>query len=106
MHPLQRKINNAHVQKLLDQFQYQGVLRIENPGVVIGNGSGWYNMKKLGPKHIFIKPTSPHLNALNLAPDGPIGQIIRGGHRTAVAFEQKENIGQDYWYCNDYFSSH
>ena len=47
LHPLQRKIKNAHVQKLLDQFQYQGVLRIENPG--INNGSGWYNMKKLGP---------------------------------------------------------
>ena len=39
-HYLQRPINTEHVQRLVKDFEVQGILRTENPGVVIGVGEG------------------------------------------------------------------
>ena len=102
-HPTQRLIIKSHVNTLRDDFTKNGVLRLENPSVVIGLGPGWYEMKKTRPGHIFIGPTCPHLSRLSLTPDGPIGQVIRGGHRTAAinAFSSiDENCGENYWAYN------
>ena len=77
--------------------------RIENPGIIIGLGEEWLDMKKKGPGHIFISLSCPHLSRLSLIPGGPIGQIIRGSHRTAAVklfFSREENIGQNYWVYN------
>jgi hypothetical protein len=104
MHPTQRPTNQAHIQRLRKDFLNRGILRIANPGVVIGLGDGWYNMKKDTQKHMMIDPQSPHLTHLSNTPNGPIGQIIRGGHRTrAVESLAKHTEGfedHDYWYYN------
>ena len=103
-HPTQRPIVNSHINTLIDEFTKNGILHLENPGVIIGLGLGWYEMKKSRPGHIIINPTCPHLSRLSLTPDGPIGQVVRGGHRTRAihAFSTMDtmNCGEDYWVYN------
>jgi hypothetical protein len=102
-HPVQRETSLKHVQKLCNDFMNQGVSRIENPGVIIGLGEGWLDMKKKCPGHILISSSCPHLSQLSLIPGGPIGQIIRGSHRTAAVklfSSREENVGQNYWAYN------
>ena len=91
------------MQKLCSDFVNQGVSRIENPGVIIGLGEGWLDMKKKGPGHIFISSSCPHLSRLSLIPGRPIGQIIHGSHQTAAVklfSSREENTGQNYWVYN------
>ena len=98
-HPTQRKIDWSHVNKLKDDFLNVGILRIENPGVVIGLGEGWYQMKKDNPRHVLISPNCSHLDQLNIIPGGAIGQVLRGGHRTAaIKSFGEENPGHGFWY--------
>jgi hypothetical protein len=83
-HPTQREVNQNQVKNLKGKFEASGILRTENPGVVIGLGQGWNNMKNRGPHNYMISESSPHLSRLSLHDNGPIGQVIRGGHRTAA----------------------
>lgn len=102
-HPTQREIDSVHVKSLKDDFVRMRALRSDHPGVVIGLGDGWYEMKKNTPKPMFISANSPHLDHLSLEPKGPIGQIIRGCHRTAAAYLLSKDPaygGHDYWYYN------
>ena len=99
-HPTQRPINQSHIQALLTDFDKVGIMRNDHPGVVIGLGDGWYQMKKTSPRHILIAPNSPHLHRLRAEPDGKIGQVIRGGHRTAAIYKhsEKDKPFQSFWY--------
>lgn len=83
-HPTQRSLDYNHVATLEKEFERVGCNCAEHPGVVIGLGEGWYDMKKTDPKPIRIATSSPHLGRLRTSEDGVIGQIIRGGHRTAA----------------------
>ena len=83
-HSTQRQVNQNHVGDLCISFGKVGILRAEHPGVVIGLGDGWYHMKKNTPKNIMITATSPHLKYLSATKNGPIGEIIKGGHRCAA----------------------
>ena len=103
-HPVQRKTNLGHVQTLKNDFIYRGIFRLENPGVVIGLGDGWLDMLR-GHKHghIRITSTSPHLARLASSPNGKIGQVIRGGHRTQAVYELSKSppfFDQAYWAYN------
>lgn len=104
LHPTQRDIDQNHVAKLREDFQLKGILRVENPGVVIGMGSGWLSMKKNTPFHMLINEKSEHRDKLSLITGGPIGQIIRGGHRSAAITSYCENTINDmdhnYWLYN------
>lgn len=101
-HPTQRPISQTHVRDLRNSFDSKGLLRMEHPGVVIGLGDGWNEMKNGGPHHYMISNSCPHLSRLSATGNGPIGQIIRGNHRTAAirsyARNQDTNAGQNYWY--------
>lgn len=102
-HPTQRPINQAHVTALLEDFEKMGVLRVESPGVVIGLGNGWLDMKNSGPHAYRITTSCDHLNQLSTTQGGPIGQIIRGGHRTAAIKQfskslNADQISQNFWY--------
>jgi hypothetical protein len=103
-HSTQRRIDCDHLKKLKDAFMMQGILRFENGGVVIGCGDGWYDMKKKTPGHIMIDSRSPHIHRLSSAPGGPIGYIIRGGHRSAAiksfSLSVEGALDQDYWFYN------
>lgn len=104
-HPTQRPISQAHVTKLLEEFKKLGVLRSECPGVVIGLGEGWLDMKYRDPPAYMITPSFFHLDRLSLFPGGPIGQIIRGGHRTAAIkrFSNSTDLNlssQNFWFYN------
>lgn len=101
-HYAQRDTNEDHVEELVKEYLKLGLLRMEHPGVVIGLGDGWRQMRMdNNAKQVMICPSSPHLHRLRATPDGPIGQIIRGGHRTkAIAKLAKDNIeysGNRYW---------
>ena len=71
LHPTQRLIVKSHIDTLRDEFTMNGVLHLKSPGVVIGLGPGWYEMKKTRLGHVFIGPTCLHLSRLSLTPDGP-----------------------------------
>ena len=101
-HPTQRPINQQHVKNLSESFLAMGIHRLDNPGVVIGLGEGWYEMKKNTQRQMLITKDSPHLLHLALKENGPIGQIIRGGHRTKAMSHLSSNSvdhkAYDYWY--------
>jgi len=103
-HATQRDIDWLHVKKLTAAFVANGVHRKEHPGVVIGIGNGWYNMRKNIPRDVLITASSPHRNLLAEKPGGAIGQIICGNHCSAAvkALSQtsKEYDSQDFWYYN------
>jgi hypothetical protein len=87
----------------MDDFQNIGILYGDHPGVVIGLGDGWYKMKKTDSEHTLISPSSPHLDFLRATPGGPIGHIIRGGHRTAAMKQLSKKLKrpyQNFWYYN------
>lgn len=99
-HPTQRMVDRDHVLQLRKSFEDSAIERIENPGVVIGLGEGWLRMKYTGPDNYMISMSSPHLDILSTTPNGPIGQIIRGGHRTAAIKDYaKRNPGrfENFW---------
>ena len=101
-HYLQRPINTEHVQRLVKDFEVQGILRTENPGVVIGVVEGWMKLKNLGGHIYKISKNFPLLSVLNLSecPHCSIAQVIRGGHRTSAAryFSDKpEHSKERYW---------
>jgi hypothetical protein len=105
LHPLQRQIDNNHVMNLKADFQRMGIDVVEHPGVIIGLGKGWMQMKKPSHmNHIMITSSSPHIHHLQETPGGPIGLVIRGGHRTtAITSLSKENTeyyGRSFWYYN------
>ena len=81
-HKSQRPVVNSHADELKDAFKDIGIFRGDNPGVIIGLGSGWLQMKNTGPVPYKITDTCPHLSLLSSEENGPIGQVIRGGHRT------------------------
>ena len=99
-HPFQRQIIPDHARQLKEDFETQGVLRAEHPGVVISLGEGWNLMKNNGPIIYRIRKSSSFLNHLSLTAGGPIAEVIRGGHRTeairqfASIPEQSE---ENYW---------
>ena len=104
-HPTQRRVSQDHVGSLVEEFERFGVQLVEHPGVVIGLGDGWYEMKKTKPKHVRIASSSPHLNRLRNPDisDQFIGQVIRGGHRTEAIkryTKKYDNIHQSLWYYN------
>ena len=104
-HPLQRPIDHSHVQRLKADFEERGILRTECPGVVIGLGEGWNELRNTTPNTLSYKisPSCPHLNRLALSSGGKIGQVIRGGHRTAAVAlfaETPETFHESYWYYN------
>jgi hypothetical protein len=45
-HSTQRETDRVYVAKLMEEFVEKGVLRVENPGIVIGLREGWNEMKK------------------------------------------------------------
>jgi hypothetical protein len=99
-HPTQRQINLKHVGDLVNDFETGGISRLENPGVVIGLGLGWNLMKNYTPDKYKITTTCTHLSHLSSTSGGPIGQVIRGGHRTeAIRQFSKlpENSEERYW---------
>ena len=102
-HPTQRDTNQDQVQILKKNFEETGIRRTDNPGVVIGLGEGWYSMKNSGPHNYMISDSSPHLGQLRTTSEGPIGQIIRGGHRTAAIRNLSRDVNasrshENYWY--------
>jgi hypothetical protein len=100
-HPTQRSINKGHVQLLKEEFKNKGIFRVENSGVVIGLGEGWNQMKNNGPVPFMINPTCPHLSHLSTTPNGPIAEVIRGGHRTEAVktYATESNQPEEsYWY--------
>ena len=99
-HPTQRQIDSRHVDTLMESFESRGIMRLENPGVIIGLGLGWSMMKNSTPIKYKIGSASPHLHRLSLTSNGPIGQVIRGGHRTEAIrrfSQQPEKSGEAYW---------
>jgi hypothetical protein len=104
-HSVQREPTRQNVTNLIERFEKSGIRRVQNKGVVIGVGEGWYDMKKNVKHHIFISPTSPHCNRLNAYRNGPIGQIIRGGHRTLAIRDfskSRKCPEQNYWMYDVY----
>ena len=81
---VQRRLNPAQVAKLKDIFIHNSAIRIENPGVVIGLGEGWTQMKTDGQQMWKISKKDPHPDHLALVSSRPIGQVIWGGHCTKV----------------------
>jgi hypothetical protein len=81
-HPTQRPLNQTNVEKLSESFKTCGIHRMNSPGVVIGLGNGWLQMKNRGSHFIKITKSSPHIHRLAAEPGGPVAHVIRGGHRT------------------------
>ena len=78
-------------------------MRTESPGVVIGLSKGWEKMKNTGPLPLRITTASSYLSHLSVSADGPITQVIRGGHRTEAIrclSEHEEYSKVNYWYYN------
>jgi hypothetical protein len=104
-HDVQRPIVATHIEELGKRFKKVGVLHTKYPGVVIGLGNGWYNMKNSGPNPYYISKSCPHLHLLSSSPQGHIGQIIRGGHRTeAIRLYSRSqgthNVQENFWCYN------
>ena len=102
-HPTQRPIESRHVDSLKESFHTLGPMRTENHGVVIGLGEGWYRMKNNGPRAYMISKSCPHLHHLRDTPDGCIGEIIRGNHRTEAIRRYSSQVDpplfhENYWY--------
>ena len=100
-HMTQRPIDSKYVDTLRDNFETTTILRSESPGVVIGLGEGWNWMKNTSSDACRITNTFPHLHHLSIASGGPIGQIIRGGHRTEAVRRLSKLPGysdEKYWY--------
>jgi hypothetical protein len=102
-HPAQRELDQNQVKALREKFEARGIFRTENPGVVIGLGKGWNDMKNTGPHTYMISQSSPHLSRLSLTDNGPIGHVIRGGHRTAAirnlaVHSEPPRPQEGYWY--------
>lgn len=99
-HAVQRPTTIGNVENLVVKLETEGIRREENPGAIIGLGEGWYNMKKNMPGRMLIHTTSPHLHHLQKTTGGPIGEVIRGGHRTAAIRNisaKNKNPGMNYW---------
>jgi hypothetical protein len=99
-HPTQRTLNKGHVANLKQAFINPGIHRDENPGVIIGLGDGWNMMKNSGPLPYMIPSTWAHLSQLSKVSDGPIGQVICGGHRTEAIkqySDESNNPEENYW---------
>jgi hypothetical protein len=102
-HITQRPIDTTHTGVLKEDFIRTGIFRTESPGVVIGLGDGWNQMYHSGPESYMIDSSSPHLHRLSLSPQGPVAQVIRGGHRTEAVKQYARMPGQEkdnYWYYN------
>jgi hypothetical protein len=99
-HGTQRPLESSHVDRLVKDFNERGIFKAEHPGVVIGLGEGWNHMKHQKALPYMISPTSPHLSNLSLTSNGPIGQVIRGDHRTAAIkkyAEERNEPEESYW---------
>ena len=102
-HPTQRPLSPSHVQALKEDFGKRGIFRTDNPGVVIGLGQGWNSLRNTGPEVYTINQSCPHLHLLSRSDSGPIGQIIRGNHRTEAVHHHAQTTfqpGESYWYYN------
>ena len=104
-HHTQRSIDSGHIQKLLNSYEEQGPQRLEHPGVIIGLGQGWNDFKNTGPHFYRIRATMPSLEYFcgGTSGKGPIGQVIRGGHRTEAVKRFSELPGkadEGYWCFN------
>ena len=99
-HPTQRQISSHHANYLKEDFETRGILRTESPGVVIGLGKGWEKMKNSGPLPLRITTASSYLSHLSLSANGPIAQVIRGGHCTEAIRRLSECKEENYWYYN------
>jgi len=102
-HPTQRAIKPAHIRTLKASFDKIGVRRAEHPGVVIGLGDQWKQLKNTNPLPFMISTTCPHLSKLSLhgTDTGPIAQVIRGGHRTAAVqslAKETQKPEDNYWF--------
>jgi hypothetical protein len=101
-HPTQRSVSLPHIEALQQSFANTGIRRAENPGVVIGLGNGWHNMKNSHPVPVMITPGFSHLYQLQIDGEGPVGEIIRGNHRTIAmqCFSQQqeqEDLSEPFW---------
>ena len=102
-HSCQRPISSTHADLLREDFEQKGIYRTESPGVVIGLGEGWKEMKNNGPNIIMITKKSPHLHHLSLSLDGPTAQVIHGGHHTEAIRRFSKLSSQpdeNYWLYN------
>jgi hypothetical protein len=103
-HSTQRPISLDHINSLKDGFENRGIQRTESAGVVIGIGKGWLDMKNSSPINYRItSSSSPHHHHLGLSSDGPIAEVIRGGHRTEAIRQFSAlpgNSNENYWYYN------
>ena len=75
-YPTQREIDHQRASSLAYSFQVNGVMREENPDVVIGLGEGWNHMKNAGPVKYRITPEFEHLHIISLKHNGPIALVI------------------------------
>jgi hypothetical protein len=103
-HPTQRPLDSSHIGSLIENFEAQGVLRMDNKGVVIGCGDGWLEMRNPTPQTFMITPATPGLETLFKHNEdgtlGPIAHIIRGNHRTAAIQQFATHDGmenQGFW---------
>jgi len=104
-HATQRPLDQNHVKQLCEDFETIGIHRMDHPGVVIGLGEGWHQMKNNGPHCYRISKDSSHLHLLATEQKGPIGQVIRGGHRTNAIrnyslYPDNANAHQNFWLYN------
>ena len=104
-HATQRPLDQSHVKQLQQDFENFGIHHMDHPGVVIGLGNGWLQMRNRGPHCYRISGNSPHLHLLATEQGGPIAQVIRGGHRTSAIqnyslYPDKTNAHQNFWLYN------
>ena len=79
-HLSQRQIISDHARKLKEDFETQGILRYEHPGVVIGLEEGWKLRKNNRTVLNQITKTLSFLDHLSQTAGGPISKVIQGGH--------------------------
>ena len=100
-HPTQRPIDPSHITTLLNEFNECGLLHYEHPGVVIGLGEGWMELKNTGNNNYKITKNDEFLYHLSINNNpSPIAQIIWGSHRTEAIkkyAESERKLEKVYW---------
>jgi hypothetical protein len=81
-HPTERSLNQDRVEELRENFERLGIHRMESPGVAIGLGDGWLQMKNSRCNPFKITQEFTHIHRLVAEYGGPVAHIIHGGHRT------------------------
>jgi len=99
-HTCQRPTVLSHAEMLKEEFKAIGIRREEYPGLIIGLGPGWLQMKNNEVIPYKITPSCTHLSRLSINNAGPIGQVLRGGRRTEAVrlyAAECERPEDNYW---------